>query len=52
MLMYVFAAFLNVNLKLIFIFQGYHDICVTFLLVVGEDKSFALVDKLSTVHLR
>ncbi|XP_074644198.1 TBC1 domain family member 20-like [Tubulanus polymorphus] len=33
-------------------FQGYHDICVTFLLVAGEDISFALVDMLSTHHLR
>lgn len=33
-------------------FQGYHDICVTFLLVVGEDLAFALVDKLSLNHLR
>ena len=34
------------------VFQGYHDICVTFLLVVGEDLAFALVDKLSLNHLR
>ncbi|XP_077982869.1 TBC1 domain family member 20-like [Glandiceps talaboti] len=33
-------------------YQGYHDICVTFLLVVGQDLSFALIDKLSTHHLR
>lgn len=33
-------------------YQGYHDICVTFLLVVGEDVTFALIDKLSTNHLR
>lgn len=33
-------------------YQGYHDICVTFLLAVGEDIAFALVDKLSTTHLR
>ncbi|XP_064598713.1 TBC1 domain family member 20-like [Liolophura sinensis] len=33
-------------------YQGYHDICVTFLLVVGEDLTFALVDQLSTNHLR
>ncbi|KAL5021974.1 hypothetical protein ScPMuIL_001129 [Solemya velum] len=33
-------------------YQGYHDICVTFLLVVGEDMAFALVDKLSQNHLR
>ncbi|XP_060596413.1 TBC1 domain family member 20-like [Ruditapes philippinarum] len=33
-------------------YQGYHDICVTFLLVGGEDVAFALVDKLSLNHLR
>lgn len=33
-------------------YQGYHDICVTFLLAVGEDTAFAVVDKLSTTHLR
>ncbi|XP_072169104.1 TBC1 domain family member 20-like [Diadema setosum] len=33
-------------------YQGYHDIVVTFLLVVGKDMSFSLVDKLSTHHLR
>jgi hypothetical protein len=32
--------------------QGYHDIVVTFLLAVGEEITFALVDKLSTHHLR
>ena len=34
------------------LFQGYHDIVVTFLLVVGKDLSYALVDQLSTHHLR
>ncbi|XP_002736159.2 TBC1 domain family member 20-like [Saccoglossus kowalevskii] len=33
-------------------YQGYHDICVTFLLVVGQDLAFALIEKLSTHHLR
>ncbi|CAH1270126.1 TBCK [Branchiostoma lanceolatum] len=33
-------------------YQGYHDICVTFLLVVGEDLAFAIMDKLSEYHLR
>ncbi|GAB1603207.1 TBC1 domain family member 20-like [Argonauta hians] len=32
-------------------YQGYHDICVTILLTVGEDLAFAVVDKLSTSHL-
>ncbi|XP_013922597.1 PREDICTED: TBC1 domain family member 20 [Thamnophis sirtalis] len=33
-------------------YQGYHDIVVTFLLVVGERLSATLVEKLSTHHLR
>uniref|UniRef100_A0ACB8F6T1 Uncharacterized protein n=1 Tax=Sphaerodactylus townsendi TaxID=933632 RepID=A0ACB8F6T1_9SAUR len=33
-------------------YQGYHDIVVTFLLVVGERLATALVEKLSTHHLR
>ncbi|XP_063315593.1 TBC1 domain family member 20 [Pelobates fuscus] len=33
-------------------YQGYHDIVVTFLLVVGGPLATALVDKLSTHHLR
>jgi len=33
-------------------YQGYHDICVTFLLAVGEDMAFALMDRLSNHHLR
>lgn len=33
-------------------YQGYHDICVTFLLVCGQRLTFMLVDKLSTHHLR
>lgn len=33
-------------------YQGYHDIVVTFLLVVGEQLATALVEKLSTHHLR
>ncbi|KAL8570500.1 hypothetical protein ACOMHN_034535 [Nucella lapillus] len=33
-------------------YQGYHDICVTFLLVVDADMAFALVEKLSLSHLR
>ncbi|CAC5371744.1 TBC1D20 [Mytilus coruscus] len=32
--------------------KGYHDICVTILLVVGEDVGFALMDILSLNHLR
>lgn len=33
-------------------YQGYHDIVVTFLLVVKERYATALVEKLSTHHLR
>ncbi len=33
-------------------YQGYHDICVTFLLVVGDDITFAVMDKLSNRHFR
>ncbi|KAM6052885.1 TBC1 domain family member 20 isoform 2-T2 [Theristicus caerulescens] len=33
-------------------YQGYHDIVVTFLLVVGDRLATALVEKLSTHHLR
>lgn len=33
-------------------YQGYHDICVTFLLVTGEDIAFALMEWLSVNHLR
>uniref|UniRef100_A0AAQ4QF81 TBC1 domain family member 20 n=1 Tax=Gasterosteus aculeatus aculeatus TaxID=481459 RepID=A0AAQ4QF81_GASAC len=33
-------------------YQGYHDIVVTFLLVLGEHLATALVEKLSTHHLR
>ncbi|XP_013787519.1 TBC1 domain family member 20-like [Limulus polyphemus] len=33
-------------------YQGYHDICVTFLLVLGEEIAFNVIEKLSTTHLR
>ncbi|KAI1891053.1 hypothetical protein AGOR_G00159940 [Albula goreensis] len=33
-------------------YQGYHDIVVTFLLVLGERLATVLVEKLSTHHLR
>lgn len=32
-------------------YQGYHDICVTFLLVLGEEIGFNIIEKLSTNHL-
>ncbi|KAI1293851.1 TBC1 domain family member 20 [Halotydeus destructor] len=33
-------------------YQGYHDVCVTFLLILGEEKAFHIVDKLSQTHLK
>ncbi|XP_018572328.1 TBC1 domain family member 20 [Anoplophora glabripennis] len=33
-------------------YQGYHDVAVTFLLVVGEVIAFRIMEKLSTYHLR
>ncbi|KAF4525964.1 hypothetical protein B566_EDAN000755 [Ephemera danica] len=33
-------------------YQGYHDVAVTFLLVVGEDSAFSILERLSTEHLR
>ena len=33
-------------------YQGYHDIVVTFLLVVGERMAIAIVETLSNHHLR
>nr|CAB3266832.1 TBC1 domain family member 20 [Phallusia mammillata] len=33
-------------------YQGYHDICITFLLVCGAEASLAMVEKISTHHLR
>lgn len=32
-------------------YQGYHDICVTFLLVLGEEMAFYVIEALSTTHL-
>ncbi|XP_076040924.1 TBC1 domain family member 20 [Oratosquilla oratoria] len=33
-------------------YQGYHDVAITFLLVVGEDVGFELVERLSVTHLQ
>lgn len=33
-------------------YQGYHDVAITFLLVVGEAVAFRIMDRLSTDHLR
>lgn len=32
-------------------YQGYHDICVTFLLVLGEETAYYVLEKLSITHL-
>lgn len=32
-------------------YQGYHDVAITFLLVVGETVSFRIMERLSTDHL-
>lgn len=36
----------------LYYYQGFHDVVVTFLLVVGEKLTFALVDKLCKTHFR
>ncbi|MCL4143217.1 UNVERIFIED_CONTAM: hypothetical protein GTU68_035360 [Idotea baltica] len=33
-------------------YQGYHDVAITFLLVVGESSAFELVERLSITHLQ
>lgn len=33
-------------------YQGYHDVAITFLLVVGEEMGFQIVERLSVSHLR
>ncbi|CAG9864369.1 unnamed protein product [Phyllotreta striolata] len=33
-------------------YQGYHDVAITILLVVGEVVAFRIMEKLSTTHLR
>ncbi|KAG1699306.1 TBC1 domain family member 20 [Nymphon striatum] len=33
-------------------YQGYHDICITFLLVLGEDVAFNVVEKVSNNQLK
>lgn len=35
-----------------FFLQGFHDVVVTFLLVIGEDLTYAVMDKLTQKHLR
>lgn len=41
----------NDNIQFIY-FQGYHDVAITFLLVVGEAVAFRIMEKLSTENLR
>lgn len=31
--------------------QGFHDVAITFLLVMGEDVGYEMVEQLSTTHL-
>jgi len=33
-------------------YQGYHDVAITFLLVVGEEMGYQIVEKLSASHLK
>jgi len=33
-------------------YQGYHDVCITFLFVCGEELALPLLERLSTHHLR
>ncbi|XP_040565480.1 TBC1 domain family member 20 [Lepeophtheirus salmonis] len=33
-------------------YQGYHDVAITFLLVVGEEMGFRILEKLSLSHLK
>ncbi|XP_014259588.1 TBC1 domain family member 20 [Cimex lectularius] len=33
-------------------YQGYHDVAITFLLVVGEEMAFRIMERLSTEHLK
>lgn len=36
----------------LYYYQGYHDICVTFLLILGEEMAFHVVDSISRTHLK
>lgn len=33
-------------------YQGYHDVAITFLLVVGEEMGYHIMERLSTSHLK
>jgi TBC1 domain family member 20 len=39
------------GMRVFFLLQGYHDVAVTFLLVVGEEVAFSVMEVLSTNHL-
>lgn len=34
------------------LFQGYHDVAVTFLIEVGQEKAYSIMEYLSENHLR
>lgn len=36
----------------LFYYQGFHDICVTCLLILGEERAFHVLDSLSQSHLK
>jgi len=36
----------------IFVSQGYHDVAVTFLIEVGQEKAYSIMEYLSLKHLR
>ncbi len=38
--------------KDLYYYQGFHDIVLTFLLVLGEDVTYAVMDVLVTFHIR
>lgn len=42
----------TIKLKLNIHLQGYHDVAITFLLVVGEVIAFRIMERLSTDHLK
>lgn len=48
----VYRNYANIeNIDILRLLQGYHDVAVTFLLVVGEEIAFHVMEILSTNHL-
>lgn len=41
-----------IKLYCIFGLQGYHDVAVTFLIEVGQEKAYSIMEYLSLKHLR